>query len=490
MLVCLQSSRMGVVQKSSVLLITLSLLTFGLFANSAFAGDLEWSGLYRFEGHFLKNSELTGDDREITYGQHHLILRPKITAGDGLTIYGQFNIMNSASYPNSQMGQFWGSGVGAPAAGAPAADSNAASSTQKAETIEVTQLYLTLTQEYGSLLVGRAPIHFGLGMTHNAGRGLFDHWYDTRDLVAYKFVIGNMFVMPMYGKSSESNIQQPDDVNDYMVQVQYENPETDIELGVFYQMRKASGQGSDTPTGTPLGGASASASKSDVDTRTVSIYALRNSENFRIGLEAAFQSGESGVQLNSGDNVAWGGFGVAGEVEYRAQDSKWRWGLKAGTASGDDPGTDAKFEGFIFDRNYDVGMLMFNRPLGQNDFLRTQFQTGTVRDATTNRINKADVEAISNVIYVAPSARYHFNDRWSLDQTIITGWLSENPIAGRDVSKDLGYEYDISINFTPRKGVMWMNQAGFLFPGGTWEGDGQYGSKFAFGLATKAAISF
>lgn len=489
MLVCLQSSWTGVMQKNSVILATLGFLICGLFANSAVAGDLEWSGLYRFEGNFLKNSELDGGDREITYGQHHLVLRPKITAGDGFTIYGQFNLLNSAAYPNSQMGQFWGSGVGTPAAGSAAADSNSASQTQASESILVTQLYLTFTQEYGSLIVGRAPLQFGLGMTHNAGRGLFDHFYDTRDLVGYKFVVGNLFFLPMFGKSSESNLQQPDDVNDYMLQFQYENPETDLELGVFYQMRKASSQGSNTPGGTPLGGATNAGPIADVDNRTVSVYALRNSDNLRLGLEAAFQSGESGVQTASGDNVAWGGFGVAAEVEYRAQDSKWRWGLKAGTATGDDPSTDAKFEGFIFDRNYDVGMLLFNRPLGQNDFLRTQFTTGSVR-GTDGRVNKADIESISNVMYFAPSARYHFNDRWSLDQTIVTGFLSESPIAGRDVGKDLGYEYDLSVNFTPRKGVMWVNQAGFLFPGKAWEGDGLYESKFAFGFATKAAISF
>lgn len=488
MLVCLQSSQAGVVQKNSVILIALTVLLAGLFSNSAVAGDLEWSGVYRFEGNFLKNSELDGD-REITYGQHHLVLRPKITAGDGLTIYGQFDLMNSSAYPNSQMGQIWGSGPGTPAAGEPAANSNSASQAQKAESIEITQLYLTYTQEYGSLLVGRAPLQFGLGMTHNAGRGLFDHWYDTRDMAAYKFVVGNLFFMPMFGKASEKNLQQPDDVNDYMFQFQYENPETDLELGVFYQWRKSNNQGSDTPGGTPLGGATNAGPIAKVDNRTVSVYALRNSENLRLGLEAAFQSGETGVQTAGGDNVAFGGFGVAGEFEYRPQDSKWRWGLKAGSASGDDPGTDAKFEGFIFDRNYQVAMLMFHRPLGQNDFLRTQFQTGTVRGAD-GRINKADVEAISNVIYLAPNAHYSFNDRWSVDQAIATGWLTEQPIAGRDGGKDLGYEYDISLNWAPRKGVMWVNQVGVLFPGSAWESDGQYNSKMAFGLATKAAISF
>jgi hypothetical protein len=482
----------GVMQKNSIIFITLSVLASSLFLNStAMAGDLEWSGLYRFEGNFLKNSELGSKGKELSYGLHHLVLRPKIVAGDGLTIFGQFDILNNTGYPNSQMGQIWGGGIGT---GVPtsANNSNSQGQTQEADTIQVTQLYLTYAQEYGQLLVGRAPLQFGLGITHNAGRGLFDHWYDTRDMAAYKVVVGNLYFMPIIGKPSEKNINNSDDVNDYMFHFQYENPETDLELGAFYWLRKASAQGSDAPAGAPLGGAGATAT-SDVDMKTVSLYALRNGDRLRLGMEAAFQSGETGVINPSGDNVALGGFGLAAEFSYQGADSKTRWGLKAGTASGDDPSSTAKFEGFIFDRNYDVAMLMFNHPLGRYDFLGSNLQTGSVRDADGN-INRADVEAISNVMYVAPSIRYNFNDRWSWDNTVITGWLADNPMAGstpaRDPGKELGYEFDTAVNFSPRKGVMWVNQAGFLFPGSAWKGDGQFESKFSFGVSTKAAISF
>ena len=105
-------------------------------------------------------------------------------------------------------------------------------------------------------------------------------------------------------------------------------------------------------------------------------------------------------------------------------------------------------------------------------------------------MNRADVDAISNVIYVAPNVRYKFSDRWSLDNTVITGWLGTDPIVNRDGGKGLGYEWDLSLNFTPRKGLMWINQAGFLFPGDAWEAGGLYDSKTAYGFVTKAAISF
>lgn len=459
--------------------------------------DIEWSGIYRIEGNAIHNSELNDKSRDLGYGLHHLVLRPKIVAGDGLTIQGQFNIMNSAAYPNSQMGQAWGSGVNTgttPTVDNSGPNSNAVSDTQRAETIAVSQLYLTLNHEFGQLIVGRAPLHFGLGMTHNAGRGLFDHWYDTRDLVGYKFIVGNLYFLPMIGKVNEGFLHRTDDMTDFMIQMQYENPDTEIEMGVFYQMRKGGDQSADAPTpatASPgvLGGVGA-LTDAEIDARTVNLYALKDTERFRLGLEASFQSGETGVRTSGGEKVTYDAFGIAAEFEHRLENSKWRYGLKAGTASGDDPSTDAKFEGFIFDRNYDVGFLMFNHPLGQTDFLRTGLVTGVVRDAGTNAVNTSDTEAISNVIYAAPVLKYAFNDRWSLDNTVVTGFLGTNPIAGRSVAKDLGYEWDISVNFTPRKGVTWVNQAGLLFPGKAWKGDGLYDSSFNYGFTTKAAISF
>lgn len=480
-----------------------TLVAASLFATAAHA-DIEWGGVYRFEAYNLSNSELGGKrlvdgdtrpKREKNYGLSHLVLRPKIIAGDGLTIHGQFDIFNSGRYPNSQLGQAWGSGVANAGTATSADDSNALTTTPRAETLQVSQLYLTYSMEYGQLILGRAPIHFGLGMTHNAGRGLFDHWYDTDDLVGYKFVVGNLWVLPMLGKSNEGEFHlNSDDVNDFMVQLQYEVPESGMEVGIFYKNRTAGASdapmnlGDHAPDGLVLGGNGATAT-SKLNSKLVSIYALRDTERFRLGVEASFQSGDTGIVTSGGDNVGFGGFGVAAEGEYRPENSSWKWGLKGGLASGDDPSTTSKFEGFAFNRNYDVAMLMFNQPLGADDFLRTRLYTGKVRDANGD-INAPDVESISNVLYLAPSVNYAFSDRWSLTNTVVTGWLGTNPLVGKNPGKDLGYEWDISLGFTPRKGVMWINQLGMLFPGGVWKGDQQFDSSFAYGLATKAAISF
>ncbi len=466
-----------------------------IFSASAQAGDLEWSGVYRIEANHIKNAELDGRELEKNYGTHHLILRPKIVAADGLTIYSQFDIFNSEdpSYENSQFGQVWGSGIGSTSTSS--SSSNSTSERQKAESIVVSQLYLTYVQEFGQLLVGRAPLHFGLGITHNAGRGLFDHWYDTRDLVAYKFVLGNFYLMPIFGKVNEGAFNQSDDVTDLMIHLQYENPETDTEMGVMYAARKAGDQGNDVPTSATennlIGGPGALANRRQ-STTSLNVYALRDTERLRIGLEASFLDGDTGVTTAGFDDVSLSGFGLAFETEYRPEDSKWKMGFKGGLASGDDYTTDGNFEGFIFDRNYDVAMLLFNHPLGQADFMRT----GSIREAndptnpaTPNAIGQADTEAISNVMYASPYAIYQWKDQLALETSLTTGWLQDDAVLNQK-EKDLGYELDVKLHFVPKTGVMWTNQIGLLFPGSAFEGDGTLQSKFMYGVSTKAAISF
>lgn len=463
----------------------ISLIISALFTPSVQAADLEWSGTYRIEGNFIKDSELDGTS-EKDYGLHHLILRPKIVAGDGLTIYSQFHLFNAGTsaaspYANSQIGQFFGSGPNETPA-TTINGSNALGDTERADSIQVSQLYLSYTQEYGALVAGRVPLQFGLGITHNAGNGLFDHWYDSRDIVGYKFVMGNLYFLPMFGKKNEGVLNRNDDVNSYMLHFQYENLETDLSLGVFYEANRANDQGADGPATFP----GTSGAKSSVDETQVNIFALKDTDTYRLGIEASFQSGGVGLQTATGQKIEWDGIGIAVEAELRPENSLWVWGAKAGYVSGDNPDTQGKYEGYVFDRNYDVAFLLFNHQLGQADIFGTSAFGGGGSASNGN----ADVEAISNVMYASPYVHYKWNDQWKARAALTTGWLSTNPIVGQDVAKDVGYELDIALEFAPKATVRWVNELGYLMPGDAFKSGGLYDTKGIFGFTSKAAISF
>lgn len=467
-------------------LFSMGFLSLGLISFSTHAADLDWSGTYRIEGLFIKDAEASSSaGTEKDYGLHHLILRPKIVASDGLTIYSQFHIFNNSGYQNSQLGQFFGSSPQGNTPITSTEDSATLGDHARSETLLVSQLYLSLAQEYGALVAGRVPIQFGLGATHSAGNGMFDHWFDTRDVVGYKFIMGNLFFLPMIGKKHEGVLNQNDDVSSYLFHFQYDNYETDLSLGVFYELNNANDQAPLGPTATFPGASGGTAG--ELSEKLLSVFVLKETEELRAGLEASFQSGDTGLRTSGGQDISFDGFGVSAEFEYHPNESLWKYGAMAGYVSGDDPNSTNTFEGFVLDRNYDVAFLLFNHPLGQADFLGTAGYGG---GGSTTGNGGADVEAISNVMYLAPYSQYKWSDQWTIGAKLATGWLVQNPIAGQDVDKGLGYELDLSLEYSPKKGVRWVNQVGYLFAGDAFKAGGLYDSSNVMGVSTKAAISF
>lgn len=454
-------------------------------ARPAQALSLDWSGHYRFEYTELESTSLADPKNRKAYFLHNLVLSPRIIAADGIEVVGQFSVLANADYPGSMAGQPFGLSTRG-ASGSTVLGRNAAASN-----LEVRQLYLSMNQEYGQLIAGRAPIEFGLGMTYNAGNGAFDHWGDTHDMVGYKFVVGNLSFMPIVGKPYQASLAGGRDVTDVMLDITYSNPETESTFAIFTQQRSSGDQSNDAAnvlTGTqtrPYG------------VRNVNLLIGRGWESFKFKLEAGFADGGTGVEVG-GEEIKANGYGIVTELAFPRGEGNWDWKLRAGVVSGDNP-TSNNFEGYALHRNYDVAFLMFNHPLGGYDLFRTYFQRQRSPSCTTApcaiyaNASSLDEEAVSNTIFVNPSFDYRMSDRWSLSNNFLYAQLQVNPstVAGNDVSKDLGFEWDIAAVYKPHPRFQWVNQVGLLFPGAAWkEGSVDRKAAFTYGFQTKAAISF
>ncbi|WP_413288954.1 alginate export family protein [Bdellovibrio sp. HCB337] len=468
--------------KNKTLLSVAALLT-SVMASTASAVSIDWKGTYRFEWTQVDRPSLATPYGMKSYGLNYLSLSPKIIATDGVSIVSKFDVLanQDAAYQNAQFGQLWGQGW--PTAAAPTYQRNTTAQNQKYTQLLVSQLYLNLNQEYGALVAGRAPIEFGMGITHNAGNGLFDHWGDTMDVVGYKFIIDNFFIMPMVGRVYDEDVAQGNTVQDTIIHLQYESKESGSLIGVMQQNRKASLGANDAPyTGTVVG---------NYNVQTISFVLGREWEKFAFKMEAGFNSGSTGKQSGAGEDVKANGYGIATEFNFPRKDSKFEWSLRVGMATGDDPNSSGTYEGFQFDRNYDVAFLMFNHRLGQEDFLSTDM----IKDTTKTVATSLDDEAISNAIYISPKFTYVWGDRLDLNNTLTYAQLMTNPIAGNSgFQKDLGFEWDIDLVYKPTDRIQWINQLGLLFPGAAFKnGNGAGGNldnAFTYGFATKAAISF
>ena len=454
-------------------------LSIAMVSSTVGAMSLDWSGGYRTEWTEIDKPSLgTPTDRK-AYGLNELYLSPKIIAADGINITSRFDVFSNTLYPNSQLGMIWGLNDNSSAA---------TSNNDGSATIRVNQLYLTVNQEFGALMVGRVPLEFGLGINYSAGRGMFDHWFDTRDLVAYKIVVGDWFLMPMLGRMQSQGFGQGNSISTAAVQLQYENTENKSLIGVFMEQRKGAANNSVLGyTADQISAYGGDHVGTDLNETSTGFVLGRGWDSFGFKLEAAFLQGETGLVTTANDDVRLTGYGIAAELYFPRAESKWDWVVKLGMATGDDANS-TNFGGYAFNKNYDVAMLMFNHRLGQKDF----FQTNTVKDSTNLSVgNSADDESISNAFYLAPTVTYAWNDRFDLKNTLVYAQLLNTVQNSVDAKKDLGLEWDISLIYKPSERIQWLNQVGLLFPGQAWKnGNDNLSNDFTFGLATKAAISF
>ncbi|UOF00913.1 hypothetical protein [Bdellovibrio reynosensis] len=456
-------------------------LALTVFASSAQAMTLDWTGGYRFEWTEVDRPTLGTPGERKAYGLNSLYLSPKIIAADGVNVVSRFDLLTNTSYEGSQLGEIWGLNNHT-------TGSKAVSNNQGTTSIQTSHLYLNVNQEYGALIVGRAPFEFGLGLTYSAGKGAFDHWYDSRDMVAYKIVVGDWFFMPVLSrKQSGSGFGQGKTISSTGFQLQYESEENKSTIGVFQENIRGAQSALDYSADqiTAYGGVGAVAT-SDLNIQRTNFVLGRGFDSFGFKVEAGFQTGETGIS-NGTEDISVNGYGIAAEFYIPKLESKWDWSLKAGMATGDDAES-TEFGGYAFNKNYDVAMLMFNHRLGQHDFLNTN-----VGRSNSNLTvgNSADDESISNAIYIAPSANYVWNERFDVRNTLVYGQLLNSVKNSVDSTKDLGLEWDIELIYKPSEKIQWVNQLGLLFPGSAWKNGAEgLGSDFTYGFASKAAISF
>lgn len=452
----------------------------------AHAISIDWSGGYRIEYTEVENTSLSDPAGTKSYGLNYLYLQPKIIGSDGINIISRFDVFGNElpAYRNSQLGSFWGNGIRTTGAG-----QNVTSQNSDSMGIRVSQLYLNVNHEYGALVAGRAPLEFGMGITHNAGRGEFDHWIDTRDMLGYRFIIDNVSFMPILAKIYQNDFGLATTVSEQTFLLEYDNKDIGAKAGVIHQTRRASDSSNDgAAAGYPGSGALMSGFKS----QTVNVFLERKWTSFEFRMEGSFLTGDTGIAGTTGEEIKLNSYAVAAEMLFPANDTKWEFLTKFGFVSGDNPDTPQTHEGYQLDRNYDIAMLLFNHRLGKVDI----FGNGPIHstDGAPNNLtiqNSADDEAIGNTMYLSQSIKYSFTEKFDWKNTLTYAQLMTNTNNFVDFKKDLGLELDMEFIYRPRERVTWSTGVGFLFPGSTWKaGTLDFDNKTTYGLTTKAAITF
>jgi hypothetical protein len=497
-----------------------------LAASSAHALELDWSGKFRTEFHFVKNYTMDGsasgstvDSSRITSGPNFpngyyipgggntnatfetlfLKLQPKAIVNDNITIKSEFWAGNPAyglfgdSYPQSfDQRQYY-------------------STQSRGAFFSAQRLWGEFTTDFGVITLGRAPLNWGLGVFWSAGENLWDRYESTGDQIRLTSKFGSFSLSPgvaiystgnsvggtcSFTGGSGANLcttgQGSGAVSDYFIQLKYENLEEDFEGGVNF-VRRIAGGSQDNYTGTPTaanpgmgpinpnGIASSTTpfpSAAGLSYNTWDLYAQKKIGKWRLAAEVPITSGKVG-------GVDYSSVSVAAEADWRINDP-WEMQLRGGRAPGQ-PGisgtTPDKFKTYFFNPNYHVGTILFNyNLLNMSGYLGPN----TLNNPAANQSNLRSPfdNPITNATYISWTGLLHA-DKWTFNTGFL--WAKANTTAKasdayffntykrqyearnatytKDQGSNLGFEWDTGAAFQWDEYFLFRLDLGLLFPG-------------------------
>jgi hypothetical protein len=503
----------------------ISLKIFGLLTVSAsFLGvsqahamDLDWSGQFRAEAVILNNyapATYSGDYANFIAGTPggsggyeltpagktdarfqtlFLRLRPKLIVNDNVVIKSEWWLGNPVT-------GFYGSNY----PGTARQDQGYYNSTfSSGSTITAQRFWAEFLTDFGTFQAGRAPQHWGLGIVHNSGDGLFDRYQSTGDTFKMISKFGNFTVIPSQTKYDFGNAVGGTCVgaspcthpgggatlSEYSIGLRYENLDEDFEGGVQLIRRIADAQSESKWINNTSGG---------MNLTIWDIYAKKRMGKFDFGVEAPIVNGEL-------VGYTYKAFAIATELKFTPNES-WSFSAKAGKAPGQPNSASTlpeKWQMMYFHPNYRLGLLMFNYNFsnfsGNNNAGNTA--AGSVKSIYDNPISNANYLMLGSAFTT---------DKWRFSGSFITAKANEFANAGQrffnslnraystnvathNQSNSLGTEFDLGVALNWDEFTTFAIDTGLLFQGDYYKfGNGAADNdlKTVFGVVTSIGVKF
>jgi hypothetical protein len=485
-----------------------NLLRFGfsipilfLADQSAWSMELDWSGQFRTEAHYLRNYSMDSSDIGViddpirTNAGGYYIPGGGASAAQFQTLFLRLNpklVVNDNIYIKSE---WW---FGDPVFGffgdsAPLTkDQSQYYSTQsRGATVSAQRLWADFLTDIGTVQVGRAPLHWGLGVFWNGGEGLWDRYMSTGDVIRLVSKFGAFSVTPSLVKYSGGNnvggachvalggtcnvIVGGGGISDYSLMFKYENADEDFEGGVNF-VKRIAGAAQDPGAGfLGIGTVSDTAQKPvGMNFNTWDIFGRKKFGRVSLAGELPIVTGDLG-------GLDYKTFALAFEANWKITDA-WETSLKTGHAPGQanilgNSPSDNRYKAFYFNPGYRLGLLMFNYAL--EHFAGPNLLNSSL--AGREDLQSPFDSSIVNANYINLGGSYQV-DKWNFHAAFIyakaleTAKVGENffnhrerkflaNAANVDQSSSLGWEMDYGTTFQWDDNFQFGADLGWFFPG-------------------------
>lgn len=483
----------------------------------------------------------------IAFAQQRFRLDPAIKLNDHISFHGQIDFLDNLLFGQSdvvglQISNPVTGTISLPPANGPfgvIGSTGGSALGSGGGNINVRRVYVDILTSAGKFRLGRQPSQWGLGVFTNDGDSQEGDFGDTFDRILYLAGLdmgktGRMNIGLVYDFAYEAtrdpSISGLDrsvgsNWNDSMqggLILLYQSP--NFELGTFSAMRFRSGnKGSTTTTAVYVDTADEDGDGStndgivkpagvDGDTLiyTIDLYSRFHFLNhYSIGLEGVYIGGKMapGIAIDAItlDDAAQNGLtnplpnpitlpltGTQNDVSIwlaaMEMNADWNFGgeveLKGGFASGDSSPLSSRITQLGFRPDYDLGILLFDVPLGTSPAIRVGGITEEGRKPMSpNYINNAIYGSIGYKQAIDISSGVPWAEDFKLGVKFITALAPSRNldidfeqitgIAGLphvvNASKFYGYEVDVSAEATFFEFMHWRTVVGALFPGALYD---------------------
>ncbi len=496
-----------------VFFITAFLITT-LFGSIAQAIQIDWNGQFWFENHWINNYQLDrgrpnydndpdfvnrggtyvpgAGDRNVVWYSSFLKLKPKIVVNDSINIRSEWHI-------GSPIYGFFGRGY--PTTTSDATDFNG--SQKQSMAITAQRFWANFITDFGTIEVGRAPIHWGLGAIWNSGDKLFDHYQSTTDTIRLVSKFGNFWLTPFYSKvatgtnvggatdATGATAQGNDDVTDFGLQAKYDNSEEDFEFGLLWNHRSGSFAQRSVQFNS-LGAGGSNLGSERISYNIYDFYAKKVLGRYTFGGELPLFTGRLGA-MDGVKEFEYHTFAIMVEGNYTSD--LWDVGMKAGHVpgqpngnpdAGQTPGAaaisagDTTYRAVYLNKDYGLGLIMFK----YNIYGMANNNPDTVAPGSVQSPYDAPI-VNANYLALSPALKL---DKWTMKWTAVLGYADHTAQKGKnfynyqkrrwynaidqkesDQSSFLGKEIDYSLSFKWDENFIATWDAGIWFPGSYYE---------------------
>lgn len=457
----------------------------------------------------------------IQYNQMRLRIDPMLKINDFLSLHTQFDILDNLVFGSQTTKQLE---VLSPIVGTITLPTGAGSLSLVGGTagenasINVRRAWMDILTPIGKLRIGRQPSHWGLGIFQNDGNHRHGDFGDTADrvlfLTQHEFANGGAFSVgalwdiasesqrdPRIGGLAAAIRDNGQDTNQWALVLHYEEPR--FSFGAYGGLRKRDGSNGTTTTATDVNGAT---QNTGIDGNTLMFFAdaygrVRIDRHHKVQFEYVRLGGKisTGVAINA---IAFPGLAAPGIIQLPAKqdvavnlaaveaDGQYDWGgawkVQGGFAQGDGSPLSQRITQYGFRPDYNLGLLMFNYPLGTSPTLRN----GTTGAKLTGGVPITG-NFINNAIYAAATYLHTLDVSHVMRQArdfkvggrVVTAWAHKPPVtldfaellsnANMPSIESRGKWYGIEGDLVAEATFfdhLWANlELGFLFPGHAYD---------------------